>query len=68
MELTVNGVRQEIPDVETLDMLMKRLKVSPEARGVAAAINGTVIPRSDWPAARLTEGDEIEIIHAVQGG
>lgn len=68
MELTVNGVKQEIPDVETLDMLMKRLKVSPEARGVAAAINGTVIPRDDWTAVRLTEGDEIEIIHAVQGG
>jgi sulfur carrier protein len=36
--------------------------------GVAAAVNGQVIPRSQWAETRLAEGVQILVIRAAQGG
>lgn len=36
--------------------------------GVAAAVDGTVVPRGRWSARTVAAGDEIEIVTAVQGG
>jgi sulfur carrier protein len=36
--------------------------------GVAAALNGEVVRRPDWPQTPLADGDEIEVVTAVQGG
>jgi sulfur carrier protein len=39
-----------------------------ETRGVAVAINGTVVPRSKWNETVLSDGDDIEIVKIMQGG
>jgi sulfur carrier protein len=36
--------------------------------GVAVARNSEVVPRSQWAATNLAEGDELELVTAVQGG
>ena len=36
--------------------------------GVAAAVGGVVVPRGRWSVRALAEGEEIEIVTAVQGG
>jgi sulfur carrier protein len=36
--------------------------------GVAVARNSEVVPRSQWNSTALVEGDEIELVTAVQGG
>jgi sulfur carrier protein len=36
--------------------------------GVAAAVNGDVIRRAAWDATQLSDGDEVEVLTAVQGG
>ncbi len=36
--------------------------------GVAAAVNGEVVPRGRWGATVLGDGDQIEVVTAVQGG
>lgn len=36
--------------------------------GVAAAVNGEVVRRADWPDTALGEGARVEILTAVQGG
>jgi sulfur carrier protein len=38
------------------------------ARGIAVAVNGEVVRRADWPGARLSEGDRVEVLTAAQGG
>ncbi|OGP13514.1 MAG: thiamine biosynthesis protein ThiS [Deltaproteobacteria bacterium RIFCSPLOWO2_02_FULL_50_16] len=35
---------------------------------VALALNGEVVPRSQWSKTPLKEGDHIEILQAVGGG
>nr|WP_018347801.1 sulfur carrier protein ThiS [Longispora albida] len=39
-----------------------------DRRGTAVAVNGTVVPRSEWPVTELRDGDSVELLTAVQGG
>ena len=36
--------------------------------GVAAAVNGDVVRRVAWETTPLSDGDEVEVVTAVQGG
>jgi sulfur carrier protein len=35
---------------------------------VAVAVDGEVVPRGEWDAVELREGQRVEIVQAVQGG
>jgi sulfur carrier protein len=37
-------------------------------RGIAIALNGEVVPRTEWDDRMLTDGDAVELLVAVQGG
>ncbi|EFL14691.1 sulfur carrier protein ThiS [Streptomyces sp. C] len=66
MTVSVNGEPREIAAGTTLDAVVATLTTAPS--GVAAALNETVVPRGQWPATPVDEGDRIEILTAVQGG
>ncbi|MCX5196808.1 sulfur carrier protein ThiS [Streptomyces sp. NBC_00249] len=66
MTISVNGEPREIADGTTLDAVVATLTRAP--KGVAAALNETVVPRGQWPHTPVDEGDRIEILTAVQGG
>jgi sulfur carrier protein len=51
----------------TLLALMGELGLT-QRRGVAAAVNGAVVPRTGWAARPLAEGDRVILIRATQGG
>lgn len=68
MEITLNGEKKTIENAASLADVMASLGFAPDARGVAAAINDAVVPRSEWKATPVQEGDRIEIVRAVQGG
>jgi sulfur carrier protein len=38
-----------------------------DASGCAVAVNGVVVPRSDWQRT-VAAGDHVEVLTAVQGG
>lgn len=64
--VTVNGRRQQLAEPATVATLLQALTGS--TRGSAVVVDGTVIPRSDWPTFALRDGQEVELITAVQGG
>jgi sulfur carrier protein len=64
--ITVNGETRDLPPGVTLADVVSQLTPSP--KGVAAAVNGEVVPRRAWPATALAERDEVEVVTAVQGG
>ena len=37
-------------------------------RGIAVAINGSLIRKTDWKNTQVEEGDELEVLTATQGG
>jgi sulfur carrier protein len=66
MNITVNGEAQALADGLTLAQLVaQRL---PSARGVAAAVDGTVAPRAGWADVVLRDGQAVELLTATQGG
>ncbi len=69
MELTLNGEIFVYDGADaTLAELIERLGMTTDVRGVAAAVNGKVIPAGHWNATPLHDGDRIEIVTAFQGG
>ena len=68
MRLSLNGVDQELPDGASLTTAVAAGGVAAEARGVAVAVDGEVIPRARWEATTLREGQRVEILQAVGGG
>jgi sulfur carrier protein len=65
--IRVNG-RDEPLSARTLAGLLAEKKLACDARGVAIAHNGRVIPRAAWPNTALAAGDIVEIVRAKQGG
>jgi sulfur carrier protein len=66
--VTVNGERQELPDGATVSSVVERLGGAPQGRGVAVALGGEVVPRRAWSRTELSDGAEVEVLRAVQGG
>ena len=65
MQLKLNGELEEV-EATTVAELLK--EVNAPSTGIAIALNGSVVRRAQHWSTPLQEGDEIEIIRAVQGG
>jgi sulfur carrier protein len=66
MTVTVNGEPRDLaPGVTLADVVSQ---VTESAKGIAAAVNGEVVPRRAWPDTPLADGAQVEIVTAVQGG
>ena len=66
-KVVVNGESASLT-AETVVELLRSAGVDPQARGVAVAVNGTVVPRRDWTQRALADGDRIEIVRPFAGG
>ena len=66
MTLTVNGDPRDLPPGTTLADLVTQLV--PSAQGVAAALDGEVVPRAEWRSFTLAEHARVEVLTAMQGG
>ncbi len=62
----VNGEYRELPDGSSVQSVVEELGVS--GRGTAVALDGQVVPRGEWADTELRDGQELEVLHAVQGG
>ena len=67
MNIRVNGAERELASGTTVDAVVRALGTEP-ARGVAVAVDGEVVPRSAWEHTVLADGQELEVLRAVQGG
>lgn len=65
--LRVNGERLELAERTTVARLVQSL-VGDEQDGVAVAVNGEIVSRPQWMEREVQDGDDIEIVRAVQGG
>ena len=66
MEIVINGKPHEAANGLSLAQAVALLTKA--ETGVAAAVNGDVIRRAVWEATPLSDGDEVEVLTAVQGG
>ena len=66
MNITVNNNKQSVKDASSIEAMVVQLEV--ESKGIAIAVNQTVISKSEWNKTELKENDNITIIKATQGG
>ncbi|MEI6589504.1 MAG: sulfur carrier protein ThiS [Verrucomicrobiota bacterium] len=63
----VNDEPRQVSEMTTVLDIMDTLKLV-EIKGVAVALNSSVISKNEWQAKNLIQGDRILIIRATQGG
>jgi sulfur carrier protein len=66
--MIVNGQISELGPGETLATVLDGLGLSLDARGVAVAVDGEVVPRTSWPTFALDGDARVEVLTAMQGG
>ena len=66
MKITLNGNIREINIGATVKALLDSLNLKPET--VAVELNLAIVPKNEYDARRLNDGDKIEIISFVGGG
>lgn len=65
MKVLVNGDSVEISEGASVATLLTALGL-PD-KGIAVAVEGEVLPRSEWHTT-MSDGAEVEVVTAVQGG
>lgn len=68
LTVTLNGEPRELPDGATVADAVAAVGAPSDGRGVAAAVDGEVVPRSAWTGHALAADDRVEVLQAVQGG
>jgi sulfur carrier protein len=68
VRIELNGEQAELPARATVAEAVLAVGANGARRGVAVAIDGEVVKRSDWETTELREGQSVEIVRAVQGG
>lgn len=66
MQLVINGEKVETEAGSVDKLLRDRLGEVPA--GTAVAVDGEVVPKSEWESTQLATGAQVDILTAVQGG
>jgi sulfur carrier protein len=64
----VNGHASDLEPGASLADAIGVLVAPLDGRGVAAAVDGEVVPRAQWNETELADGQRVEVVRAVQGG
>jgi sulfur carrier protein len=66
--ISLNGKDSDLPAGETVVGALGRLGLPLDARGVAVAVDGEVVPRTVWETFALPADARVEVLTAMQGG
>ena len=66
LRITVNGEAMRFPAGASVADLLERLRVATPR--VAVERNREILPRAEYPATALVEGDVFEVVELVGGG
>jgi sulfur carrier protein len=64
----LNGQDSNLRAGETVADAVAGLGLAEDARGVAVAVDGEVVPRASWGTFALGEDACVEVLTAMQGG
>ena len=66
--IRLNGEETQLQAGESLSEVLADLGISAQARGVAVAVDGEVVPRGAWDSLVLHPDARVEVLAAMQGG
>jgi sulfur carrier protein len=68
VNVLVNGRSIDLDEGATVADLVERVAPQRSGRGLAVAINGEVVARTEWDEASLSPDDQVEVLTAIGGG
>lgn len=66
MEITLNGTALKVAPGTSLAQLLQEHHGT--LNGAAVAVNGAIVPRSEWPNYTLAAGMAVDVFSLVAGG
>jgi sulfur carrier protein len=66
MQIQVNGDTMTVPSGATIVALIEQMALA--GKRLAVEVNEDIVPRSRHSEFTLTEGDRVEVVHAIGGG
>ncbi|MBB3190192.1 sulfur carrier protein ThiS [Halomonas cerina] len=66
MQIQLNGEARTLEAEASVAQLVESLGLT--GRRIAVEVNEEIVPRSVHGETRLTDGDRVEIVHAIGGG
>lgn len=67
MEITFNNHPQQIQEQSSVQIILNDL-IGEKQKGIAVAVNETVVPKAHWDNYVLQPDDKVLVIKATQGG
>jgi sulfur carrier protein len=64
--IIVNGEPRQVRDDASVADVVDLVSVT--RKGIAVALEGNIVPKSQWEATLVSGGDRIEIVTAAAGG
>jgi sulfur carrier protein len=68
VNVLLNGRAAELDDGATVRDAVVAAGAGTDERGIAVALDGTVVPRSAWDTTTLQENAQLEVLRATAGG
>jgi sulfur carrier protein len=68
MTIWLNGEERDLSAGATVADAIEASGAARDGHGIAAAVDGEVVPRDHWQATALEDGQRVEVVQAVQGG
>ena len=67
MKIIINQQTKDIPEQYSVEQLLQ--SIMPDMpKGIAVAVNQTIVPRQAWSTKILLPNDKVVFIKATQGG
>ena len=67
MEIIFNNHPQQIQEQTPVQIILNNL-IGEKQKGIAVAVNETVVPQAQWNSYILKQNDDVLVIKATQGG
>jgi len=64
--VSINGASRQFPQAISIAALIEEMGLT--GRRIALERNGEIVPRSQFAAQQIADGDKLEIVVAVGGG
>ena len=66
--ILLNGDSSDLSAGDTVAAALARLDIGLDAKGIAVAVDGAVVPRGAWEGFALSGDAQVEVLTAMQGG
>ena len=68
MNILINGESKTLPSDKDWSIQQALVHLDLPIKGVALALNQSVVPSQNWPDISLTSNDQIDLFTVVAGG